>query len=351
MKSMIKTYGQRGDSFIGRRVKHSMALNENDIVSGKNIPCESTFVLENTELKFDGPEENYRPWMEFSGYIKELHGDFPCDIKEIQFSEKKRFDARFRYDFSDMEIAELAKKGLFSRGYVERGLNEPEIFFEGNELDFPVLVDANVVKDNKGSNHAVFIDIQSRYYIEIDAESSGYTDGFAQHYADLEEVRLKEAEENKEMFIEHDEQIETINDIELLDTVSENSHILTLEDENETEINEENEVSLFEKYGIEKEAYKRNQEYQKELKKRAREYQMEQATIIEEKQQLYNEKTDNLLNIDISNTDIEEKRNKYRQKLTQKSQIAEKQKNEIKKAVSDLENEDMKIDESDYDFI
>ena len=45
---MIKTYGGRGDSLLGRRVKHEIATNNNGIISSKNIPCESKFVLEHT---------------------------------------------------------------------------------------------------------------------------------------------------------------------------------------------------------------------------------------------------------------------------------------------------------------
>lgn len=351
---MIKTYGERGDSLLGRRVKHEIATNNNGIISSKNIPCESKFVLEHTELRFDGPEENYRPWMEFTGYVKSLTGEFPCNIEEIRFSDKKRFDACFRYDFSDDELADLAKKGLFSKGYIERGLNEPDIFFKGNELEFPVLVDVNIVKAKDGPQHAVFVDINSRHYIEIDAESSGYTDGFAQHYADLKEVKEKEAKENQEMFMQQEEYIESIGDIELLDVIPENSHMLSFDekygdDAYDMGIDEENEISLFDKYGIKEDVDERNQKYEEELQQQEQQYKEEQKAkatenAIEQEKEiekeeafaaLYEENTestieddDRLLNIDMSDL-VEIKEEKEQAAQRKRAHIARQQQEEI----------------------
>ena len=359
---MIKTYGERGDSYLGRRVKHELMIDHTGIISSKNIPCEAEFLLENVDLKFDGPDENYRPWMEFSGYVKTLTGDFPCNIREIDFSEKKRFDARFRYDFSDDELAELAKKGLFSKDYVDRGLNEPDIFFKGNILEFPVLVDVNILKDKDGPKHAVFVDINSRHYIEIDAKSSGYTDGFAQHYADLEEVKQKEREENEEMFLQTDEYIERIGDIELLDTIPENSYMLSMDDEYDmplytSEIDEEREMSLFEKYNIEEEVNERNEKYRQGVKRQAEQYKaeqeakatetaLEQEERIEEKEEAI-EDNGRLLDIDLSEPD-EEKRKKERKR----EQIAKQQ--QVQRINLTMENmgvEEETLDINDFEFM
>lgn len=348
---MIKTYGERGDSLLGRRVKHEIAINNSGIISSKNIPCESKFVLEHTELRFDGPDENYRPWMEFSGYIKSLTGEFPCNIEEIRFSEKKRFDSCFRYDFSDDELCELAKKGLFSKGYVERGLNEPDIFFKGNELEFPVLVDVNIVKSKNGPQHAVFVDIQGRHYIEIDAESSGYTEGFAQHYADLQEIKIQEAKENQEMFMQQEEFIESIGDIELLDVVPENSHMLAFDEKygDDMGIDEENEISLFEKYGIKEDVDERNQKYEEELQLQEQQYKEEQKAkenAIEQEKEIEKEEAiaalykddiessiedeDRLLNIDMSDL-VEIKEEKVKAEQRKRAQIARQQHEEMQK--------------------
>lgn len=372
---MIKTYGERGDSYLGRRVKHEMLTNHQGIISSKNIPCEAEFILENVDLKFDGPEENYRPWMEFSGYVKRLIGEFPCHIEEINFSEKKRFDTRFRYDFSNEELAELAKKGLFSREYAERGLNEPDVFFKGNQLEFPVLVDVNIIEANNGPQHAVFVDINSRHYIEIDANSSGYTEGFAQHYADLEVIKQKEAEENDELFIQSEEYIETIGDIELIDTIPENSYMLSLEEESDLfeydmDIDKEQEMSLFEKYNIEQDVEKRSEKYQHDIKERAKEYQAQQeAKAIEVAMRQENdtneeavflaettekETSDRFFDIDLS--ELDEDIRKKQKALKRKAYVAEEQQKEIQKIDISMESmgvdqEEKVIDTNEFDFI
>lgn len=357
---MIKTYGERGDSWLGRKIKHELKVTEKGIISSKNIPCESEFVLENTELRFDGPEENYRPWMEFSGYIECLRGNFPCGIEEIKFSEKKRFDSRFRYDFSNDELAELAKKGLFSKGYAERGLNEPDIFFKGNVLEFPVIVDVNILKDKNGPHHAVFVDINNRHYMEIDAISSGYTEGFAQHYADLGQIEQLE-EENQDKFIKTD-YIEKIGDIELLDIVPENSHILSLDDEEDDDIYDmdidiEEEISLFEKYNIEEDVNERNRKYEKYMLQRAQEYQIEQEALSEAEQEVVSNETKEdgrLLDFDISIPETDKRKQIVKKK---RQNIAEQQQKEIQQMNEVLENMQNEMEEvqqfsaDDFDFM
>lgn len=359
---MIKTYGERGDSYMGHRIKHEATSENMGIISSKNIPCEAEFVLDNTELKFDGTENNYRPWMEFSGHIKNLMGDFPCDIREIEFTEKKQYDARFRYDFSDEELAELAKKGLFSTEYVERGLNEPEIFFSGNVLEFPVIADVNVLKDKNGPNHAIFVDIQNRHYIKIDANSSGYTDGFSRHFADLEEIKAMENEHEEDMFLQNERFMEQIGNVELLDKTSDPHHIFEEDVEEsdfsfDTDISNEIEMSLFEKYNIEQEVNAMTAKYQEDLKKQEEKYQAEKEKAAEQEQPVeedavQNDNTD-LLNIDLSGGSDSKQKYKQAQIARRQQEAAQKEEyDQEEMTIEDFEIEsDLVQDISDFEFM
>lgn len=231
-------YGLNKRSLLGNRV------DKDENTSKKtNLLCEALFRTTNTNIKFDGPDCNFRPWLELTGKIEKLYAEFDENLTEIQFSEKNPCDARFRYDFSEIELSELAQKGFFSREYEEKGLNVPAIFQEEQVLELPLFADVNLVQDD--NLKVAFVDIKERNYLVTDALASGYQDGFAQYFADLKEVKLQE-EINFEQLEQKSEKevVEIAENLQLLDFTQQNDYKDNLKVEQRDTVLEEKEVEF-----------------------------------------------------------------------------------------------------------
>lgn len=121
-------------------------------------------------------ENPHRPYMHIMGEcrgIRKADGTpLYGDVTELSFEENAGIEVDVFYEFSDDELADMVKKGMYHRGF-----ECPDIIRE-SELEIPVYCELRVVEPQfEGDVPILFANIEDRHTISIDEQSSGYTFG------------------------------------------------------------------------------------------------------------------------------------------------------------------------------
>lgn len=133
--------------------------------------CEATVVSRNVFLEAHSPydlEYPRRPYLHILGYCTGIKADFPYGITELDF-EANPIDVDYFYEFTNEEIAILAQKGLFDRGF-----QVPDVMF-GNTYKLPANCNILVVEPEAGDDiPVIFAEIEQANNLETTSELSGY---------------------------------------------------------------------------------------------------------------------------------------------------------------------------------
>lgn len=121
-------------------------------------------------------ENPHRPYMHIMGEcrgIRKADGTpLYGDVTELSFEENAGIEVDVFYEFSDDELADMVKKGMYHRGF-----ECPDIIRE-SELEIPVYCELRIVEPQfEGDVPILFANIEDRHTISIDEQSSGYTFG------------------------------------------------------------------------------------------------------------------------------------------------------------------------------
>lgn len=121
-------------------------------------------------------ENPHRPYMHIMGECRGIRkaDGMPLygDVTELSFEENAGIEVDVFYEFSDDELADMVKKGMYHRGF-----ECPNIIRE-SELEIPVYCELRVVEPQfEGDVPILFANIEDRHTISIDEQSSGYTFG------------------------------------------------------------------------------------------------------------------------------------------------------------------------------
>ncbi len=170
------------------------SLDQSLIHKAQDIDCLAEFVPEHAALKWSSPyDELYpnRPYMAIEGKITSIKFEpntaIPSDIDKLAFEEDKGIDVCFVYDFSDDELADMVKKGLFRKGF-----KCPKIMTERVMTDMPVKCDFVSVQAPSVAP-IIFASVQNEKGIEIVSQTCGYV--FGEYFENVEK-KVDERNEN-----------------------------------------------------------------------------------------------------------------------------------------------------------
>lgn len=165
----MKVRVQKMDSHLGRVV--NTIFNSDSIQKEEHLECEGDVFVTQSFIGYDGERDMHRPHLRLIGEVKAIRGDFPHGITEASFGGDRRSCPRveYRYNFTNQELSDLCKKGLFDKGFVC-----PDIFFE-NTFQLPMKCSCDaVLPETKKDAPLLFISVENQYNLETSYEESGY---------------------------------------------------------------------------------------------------------------------------------------------------------------------------------
>lgn len=143
--------------------------------NAEGVPCEGNVYASNVFLaanSWQDTENPGRPYMHIMGECREIKGMMPYGVTELTFEEGKGIPVDIFYEFSDDELSDMVKKGLFKPGF-----KCPEEMYT-NVLEMPLTCNFTAVAPQPGSDVPIlFADIANKQYIVTNSEDCGYAFG------------------------------------------------------------------------------------------------------------------------------------------------------------------------------
>lgn len=148
-------------------------------VDQQNVSCSAGIYPSSVFIDFRSIFDRnapHRPYLHIVGEcrsLKKADGTvFYGDVSEIIFGESKGIPVDFFYDFSDDELVNMTKLGLYRRGF-----KCPDVIRD-SELEMPVTCSLRIIEP-QGENDlpVIFADIDSRHFIETTSQQCGYAFG------------------------------------------------------------------------------------------------------------------------------------------------------------------------------
>lgn len=154
------------------------AANINNMDSGEvdslnNVPMSAVINTDTAFLAFRSPwDRDYpnRPYLHILGSLQQLNGTLPYNISSI-YTERNTTRVDAYYEFTNNQLSELVKKGLY-----ERGFEVPEQIKE-SQLEVDVNCDLKIVKPDPDKNidfPIVFAQVNNLRNLQLNQENSGY---------------------------------------------------------------------------------------------------------------------------------------------------------------------------------
>lgn len=181
-----------------------------ELDSNKDIPCWGDVFVEDVNLLYGNETHDHRPYLKLRGYVNRLYGEFPYGITEVDFGlgdiGEAKPDVELNYNFTDDELAILAQKGLFNKGF-----EIPAVLTEQEFKELPLECDVlSVPPERQGDVPLLFIGINSAYEIPLNSKNSGYElTGY------FDKIVVKEAEQVAEIErpIEYTDEKDLVDDL------------------------------------------------------------------------------------------------------------------------------------------
>lgn len=138
-----------------------------------DVKCLCTFNSTAAGLYYGNKDNMHRPYLQLSGHISSIAGNFPCDVGEITFGDNTVDnpgpDVTFQLEFNQDELAHLCKKGLFTKAFTC-----PDIFID-NEFTMPLSCKCKYIEPtDKSDVPLLFVDIKNQHNIQMNAFDTGY---------------------------------------------------------------------------------------------------------------------------------------------------------------------------------
>lgn len=148
-------------------------------VDQRNVSCNAGIYPSSVFIDFRSVFDRnapHRPYLHITGECRSLSKAdgtaFYGNVSEITFGESKGIPVDFFYDFSDDELADMTKLGLYRRGF-----RCPDIIRD-SELAMPVTCSLRIIEpQDENDLPVIFADIDSRNFIETTSQQCGYAFG------------------------------------------------------------------------------------------------------------------------------------------------------------------------------
>lgn len=161
----MKIHVKDMNSYEARVARRSM--HQSELLQLSDLECEGNVLVTQAFLSHKGSDEQFRPYLRLMGEVQSISGDFPDGVTEVVFSDTNDCPTiDYRYDFTNEELSDLCKKGLFDEGF-----SIPRIFIRNN-FELPMNCDVCMVRDTEVP--VMFVGIRDPYNQEISHQTSGY---------------------------------------------------------------------------------------------------------------------------------------------------------------------------------
>lgn len=168
----MKTPGQTINSPYFGAIRE---MSDDSHSSMEGVPCEGNIHVSNVFLGANSwldKKNPGRPYMHIMGECREIKGMMPYGVTELTFEEGKGISVDIFYEFTDDELSDMVKKGLFKPGF-----KCPEEMYT-NVLEMPITCNFTAVAPQPGSDVPIlFADVANKQYIVTNSEDCGYTFG------------------------------------------------------------------------------------------------------------------------------------------------------------------------------
>lgn len=158
-----------------------------------DVKCLCTFNSTAAGLYYGNKDNMHRPYLQLSGHISSIAGNFPCDVGEITFGDNTVDnpgpDVTFQLEFNQDELAHLCKKGLFTKAFTC-----PDIFID-NEFTMPLNCKCKYIEPtDKSDVPLLFVDIKNQHNIQMNAFDTGYA--LADYFEDVSQLTAEQTFDN-----------------------------------------------------------------------------------------------------------------------------------------------------------
>lgn len=157
----------------------------------QDAPADIKVLVESINLAHHSAAQNYRPYLHISGELRGVRPaeGLPHGIREVVFPPDGGESIDAYYEFSDVQLAQLAQKGYFTEEF------EAPDHLTGFEWDLPANVDVVALAPDRDEDvPVVFVNVRDSGSLVITEETSGYelTDYFAD-FSTEGEYRIEQA--------------------------------------------------------------------------------------------------------------------------------------------------------------
>lgn len=154
-----------------------------------DVKCLCTFNSTAAGLYYGNKDNMHRPYLQLSGHISNIAGNFPCNVGEITFGDNTVDnpgpDVTFQLEFNQDELAHLCKKGLFTKAFTC-----PDIFID-NEFTMPLKCKCKYIEPtDKSDVPLLFVDIKNQHGIQMNALDTGYA--LADYFEDMSQLTAEQ---------------------------------------------------------------------------------------------------------------------------------------------------------------
>lgn len=142
---------------------------ETKLVSG--APVETVVQMERVSIEHHGSEKNYRPLLHLTGELVSIQPAeaLPHGVEEVTFRSGLGPVVDAFYEFDDVQLAQLVRKGYFTEGF------QPPAAMAGTPWELPTTIDALVLSpENEDDTPVVFVHVHGQTELALNLENSGY---------------------------------------------------------------------------------------------------------------------------------------------------------------------------------
>lgn len=180
MKSFVRELNSVAGSDLAR-------LDDTQVARFDNVPMNATIVTDSAFMAFRSPwDRDYpnRPYLHLMGQLRALKGTLPYGVNDAVYDKKGPRVDMF-YEFTNDQLANLVKKGLY-----EKGFEVPDLI-KNAELELPVSCNVAVVKPNSEVQFPlVFAHVDGLRDMTLTNQNSGYNlETYFENVKDIEAQR------------------------------------------------------------------------------------------------------------------------------------------------------------------
>lgn len=142
---------------------------ETQLVSG--APVETIVQMERVSIEHHGSEKNYRPLLHLTGELVSIQPAeaLPHGVEEVTFRSGLGPVVDAFYEFDDVQLAQLVRKGYFTEGF------EAPAAMAGTPWELPTTIDALVLSpESEDDTPVVFVHVHGQTELALNLENSGY---------------------------------------------------------------------------------------------------------------------------------------------------------------------------------